>query len=123
MENLTNRQLIPIAVSQKWPEKVLHSFTRDFPWPQSTFLPFECGVSGPFPKLLIFKNGKMTIYGQTHNFSRVKRVKVIFQDVLGSIPHVAHNFKCLTQKKVKTKWQLHEKIACGREGLCHVTLG
>ena len=44
--------------------------------------------------------------------------------VLGSIPHVGYDFEHLSQEKVKTKWQLHQKIACARERLmpCHFRL-
>ena len=44
--------------------------------------------------------------------SRVlRRVMVIFQEDLSSRQHshVEYNFERLTQEKVKTKWQLHQK--------------
>ena len=62
-----------------------------------------------------------------HTISHVlRRVTVIFQEDLSSRQpsHVEYNFERLTLEKVKTKWQLHKKIACARERLmpCHFRL-
>ena len=111
----------------KSPAQFLHMISLGL---RVLFSPFEWGLFGPFPKSLIFEIGKndhrwsnpqfLECWGEWRSFFK----KIL---VLGSIPsilHVGYNFERQTQAKVKTKWQLYQKIACARETLmpCHFRL-
>ena len=48
----------PNICISKMARKVLHSFYTWFPLVSEYFSTFESGLIGPFPKLLIFENGK-----------------------------------------------------------------